>query len=66
MDITESVPIEVEEFLSWLLAERGRSQNTLQAYRRDLTNYCEWLHEQKTDLHQVQLADINRLHQHLW
>ena len=60
MDITESVPLEVEEFLSWLLAERGRSQNTLQAYRRDLTNYCEWLHEQKTDLHRVQLADINR------
>lgn len=60
MDITESVPLEVEEFLSWLLAERGRSQNTLQAYRRDLTKYCEWLNEQKTDLHQVQLVDINR------
>ncbi|MSX77073.1 MAG: hypothetical protein F2738_03445, partial [Actinobacteria bacterium] len=56
MDITESVPLEVEEFLSWLLAERGRSQNTLQAYRRDLMSYCEWLLEQKTDLHRVQLA----------
>ena len=60
MDITESVPLEVEEFLSWLLAERGRSQNTLQAYRRDLTNYCDWLRESNSDIHRVQLVDINQ------
>ncbi len=37
------LPIEVEEFLSWLLAEKGRAPNTLAAYRRDLAAYCEWL-----------------------
>jgi integrase/recombinase XerD len=37
------LPIEVEEFLSWMLTERGRSRNTLDAYRRDLTAYHAWL-----------------------
>jgi len=37
------LPIEVEEFLSWMVAEKGRSPNTLAAYRRDLAGYCAWL-----------------------
>jgi integrase/recombinase XerD len=37
------LPIEVEEFLSWMVAEKGRSANTIAAYRRDLGGYCEWL-----------------------
>ncbi len=37
------LPIEVEEFLSWLVAEKGRAANTLAAYRRDLNGYCDWL-----------------------
>jgi integrase/recombinase XerD len=37
------LPIEVEEFLSWMVAEKGRSPNTIAAYRRDLGSYCEWL-----------------------
>jgi integrase/recombinase XerD len=37
------LPIEVEEFLSWMVAEKGRSANTIAAYRRDLGSYCEWL-----------------------
>jgi len=37
------LPIEAEEFLSWMASERGRSRNTLAAYRRDLTAYCAWL-----------------------
>ena len=31
------LPIEIEEFLSWMVAEKGRSANTIAAYRRDLT-----------------------------
>ena len=34
---------EIEEFLAWLSAERGRSANTLAAYRRDLAAYTEFL-----------------------
>ncbi|HEX2192118.1 MAG TPA: site-specific tyrosine recombinase [Acidimicrobiales bacterium] len=37
------MPAEVEELLSWLAVEKGRSPNTLAAYRRDLTAYAEFL-----------------------
>ncbi len=37
------LPVEAEEFLSWLAVERGRSLNTLAAYRRDLAAYVEFL-----------------------
>lgn len=37
------LPLEVEEFLSWMVAEKGRAANTVAAYRRDLTAYCLWL-----------------------
>ncbi|MCY3577116.1 MAG: tyrosine recombinase [bacterium] len=33
----------VEEFLDWLLLERGRAPRTCEAYRRDLSGYCEIL-----------------------
>jgi integrase/recombinase XerD len=37
------LPLEAEEFLVWLSSERGRSRNTLLAYRRDLLAYETWL-----------------------
>ncbi|HEY0521662.1 MAG TPA: site-specific tyrosine recombinase XerD [Ilumatobacteraceae bacterium] len=37
------LPLDVEEFLSWMATERGRSANTLAAYRRDINGYCAWL-----------------------
>jgi integrase/recombinase XerD len=37
------LPLEVEEFLTWLSVERGRAANTLSAYRRDLRAYVAWL-----------------------
>ena len=37
------LPLAIEEFLSWMVAEKGRSANTLAAYRRDLESYCDWL-----------------------
>ena len=51
--MTDFLPIEVEEFLSWMASERGRSRNTLAAYRRDLTGYCEWLVAQHSSLSAV-------------
>jgi integrase/recombinase XerD len=38
-----ALPIEAEEFLSWLSVEGGRSANTLASYRRDLHAYASWL-----------------------
>ena len=47
--IDTSLPLAVEEFLTWMATERGRSANTLAAYRRDLENYCGWLRARQAD-----------------
>lgn len=39
------LPLEAEEFLVWMSTERGRSRNTVQAYRRDLLQYQRWLRQ---------------------
>jgi len=54
------VPIEVEEYLAWLVAERGRSANTVASYRRDLVVYVEWLTSRRLDLGSVSASDIDR------
>jgi integrase/recombinase XerD len=46
-------PPEVEEFLSWLGVEKGRSANTLAAYRRDLAAYVGFLRGRRLSLGQV-------------
>ncbi|MEC7174157.1 MAG: site-specific integrase, partial [Actinomycetota bacterium] len=43
--VTATLPLEVEDFLLWLTTERGRSANTVMAYRRDLTKYVAFLGE---------------------
>lgn len=47
------LPREVEELLSWLGVEKGRSANTLAAYRRDLSAYVEFLHGRGLTIHDV-------------
>lgn len=44
LEVSE-LPIEVDEFLVWMTSERGRSRNTVAAYRRDLQHYLRWLTE---------------------
>ena len=44
---------DAEEFLSWLAVERGRSGNTLAAYRRDLVAYEGYLRERGVRLAEV-------------
>jgi len=46
------LPLEAEEFLGWLVAERGRAANTVSAYRRDLLAYTRWLGDRS-------LADVD-------
>lgn len=55
----EELPLDVEEFLTWLAAEKGRSANTLAAYRRDLTAYCDWLRTRNLDLDEVRSVDLD-------
>ena len=52
------LPIEIEDFLSWMSSERGRARNTLSAYRRDLQAYCMWLAERGLDPLTVQAGDL--------
>lgn len=47
------LPLEAEEFLSWMVTERGRSANTLAAYRRDIQGYWSWLVKRGATLHSV-------------
>ncbi len=49
-----------EEFLTWLQVERGRSANTLAAYRRDLRAYIQWLAKHSTSVESVSEADLQR------
>jgi integrase/recombinase XerD len=49
---------ESEAFLEWLLLERGRSANTLAAYRRDLALYEAWLTDRATQLDRVTTGDL--------
>ncbi|MDQ3738184.1 MAG: tyrosine recombinase XerD [Actinomycetota bacterium] len=56
--LPESLPLEVEEFLSWLATERGRSTNTLRAYRADLVRYGAWLGEHGLSLDDVESAGL--------
>jgi integrase/recombinase XerD len=45
--VADGLPLEVEDFLTWLVAERGRTANTRAAYRRDLRAYTRWLAERQ-------------------
>ena len=61
----KELPIEAEEFLTWLAVERGRSVNTLSAYRRDLGAYHDWLTKRSAALTDVSAADIAAYITHL-
>jgi integrase/recombinase XerD len=63
--MTAALPIEAEEYLSWLSVERGRSTNTLTAYRRDLTGYVDWLRDRAVTLTTATAADIEGFAGHL-
>jgi integrase/recombinase XerD len=39
----ERLPLEIEEYLTWLRLERGRARSTVEAYRRDLRAWAEHL-----------------------
>lgn len=54
----DELPIEAEEFLVWMSSERGRSRNTVQAYRRDLRNYQAWLVERGLSVQTVVHDDL--------
>lgn len=54
----DGTPVEVRDFLDWLVVERGRSSNTVAAYRRDLEQYATWLSGRKRTLSTCGVGDI--------
>lgn len=49
---------DVADFLTWLVAERGRSVHTLKAYRGDLLDYRTWLQCRSRDVDSAQTSDV--------
>lgn len=62
--MSTGLPDEAESFLSWMASERGRSANTLAAYRRDLVGWTAWLSEQGLDVTTVDRRAVERFVQH--
>jgi integrase/recombinase XerD len=54
----EMLPLDVEEWLSWLATEKGRARSTLAAYRRDARRWCGWLAARGVRLDGVREADV--------
>ena len=61
----QPLPLDVEDWFTWLAAEKGRSRNTLAAYRRDVTGYWGWLCARRTGLDAVTPADLDAYVAHL-
>ena len=60
VDEVDALPLEVEDFLTHLAVEKGRSTNTLVSYRRDLRYYLAHIRKQGRTLHDV-TAERDRL-----
>jgi integrase/recombinase XerD len=54
------LPLVVEDFFTWMRVERGRSANTLAAYRRDLRRYHQHLLAHGTDERSVPPAGVEQ------
>ena len=54
----DDLPVEVEDFLTALRVERGRSPNTLKAYANDLRAYVGWLDERGLTIGAVGPEDV--------
>ncbi len=59
------MPVEVVDLLTWLRVERGRSANTLAAYRVDLRAYVAWLDERGLAIGEVTEDDLTDYIGHL-
>jgi len=63
--VTQPLSTGAEEYLSWLAVEKGRSRNTLAAYRRDIAVWEQWAQsagidplEARTEVIELHLAEL--------
>ena len=58
--LPEKVTAQIDQFCDILWLEDGLAKNTIEAYRRDMRLFAEWLHGVGSkDLYQVQYTDIS-------
>jgi integrase/recombinase XerD len=57
-DEPDLLPLDVEEWLSWLATEKGRAPSTLEAYRRDARRWCDWLGQRGLELDRAGEPDV--------
>jgi integrase/recombinase XerD len=57
-DEPDLLPLDVEEWLSWLATEKGRAPSTLEAYRRDARRWCDWLGQRGLELDSACEPDV--------
>lgn len=62
---SDELPVQVVDLLTWLRVERGRSPNTLAAYRNDLRAYVTWLTERHATIDDVTSTHIEDYLHHL-
>jgi integrase/recombinase XerD len=62
---SELLPLDVEEWLSWLATEKGRAASTLEAYRRDAHRWWDWLREHGLTLDTAREAHVEDYVGHL-
>jgi integrase/recombinase XerD len=55
---TATLPDAAEEFLTWLVVEKGRAPNTIAGYRHDIARYCEFLGERGRSLEDATERDV--------
>ena len=55
---TATLPEAAEEYLTWLVVEKGRAPNTIAGYRHDLAQYCEFLEERGRTLDDATEHDV--------
>ncbi len=60
--MSRPVSLGAEEYLSWLAVEKGRSLNTLAAYRRDIAAWESWAEQAGVD---PEAADVDAIERHL-
>ena len=60
--MSQALSAGAEEYLSWLAVEKGRSRNTLAAYRRDIASWEQWAAEAGLD---PATADTGAIERHL-
>jgi integrase/recombinase XerD len=56
--VSAPLPAPAEEFVSWLVVERGRATSTVASYRRDLAGYVAFLDERGVGLTAATTADV--------